>query len=156
MIFKKKYFWRGESNELYRFSICHSVDDVPTYSGIYVFARRRFIFFIKPLYVGKARNLWQRIDGHDRWLDAQNKGANEIHIRHADEVKLDRIEEDIIRFLKPKLNNIHIPRGDLDAPNHKKLRSKWMSATEYWSLNDPKPKRRKRKSTAKSYWDIAA
>lgn len=156
MIFKKRYFWRGESNELYRFMVRRNLDYVPAYSGIYIFARRRFIFFIKPLYVGKAKHLWDRIDGHDRWEEAQSLGANEIHIRHADEVKLDRIEEDLIRHLKPKLNDIHMPRSDCDAPNHEQLRPKWMCAQEYWSLNDPKPKRRKAKSSAKSYWDKAA
>lgn len=156
MIFKKAFFWRGESNELYRFFVRQRVEDLPERSGIYVFARRRFIFFIKALYIGKATNLYDRVDGHERWRDAKKKGANEIHFRHAHASKLDRIEEDLIRHLKPKLNNIHKPRSDCDAPNHEQLRGNWMCASDYWSLNDPKPKRRKAKSGAKSYWDKAA
>jgi hypothetical protein len=156
MILKKRYFWRGESNELYRFKVRQRATDLPERSGIYVFARRRFIFFIKALYVGKAKNLFERVDGHERWTEARKKGVNEIHFRHADYSKVERIEEDLIRHLKPKLNDIHKPRSSCDAPNHEQLRARWMCASEYWSLNDPKPKTRKSKSAAKSYWDKAA
>ena len=156
MIFKKRYFWRGETNKLYRFRVCHQIEDLPRESGIYVFVRRRLIFFLKPFYVGKAVNLIGRIDGHERWEEARKKGANEIHIRSTAEGKLDLVEEDLIRYLKPKLNDIHKPRSSCDAPNHEQLRARWMCASEYWSLNDPKPKRRKSKSATKSYWDKAA
>lgn len=156
MIFRKIRFWRGETNELYRFRVCKRAEDLPERSGIYVFVRRRFFVFTKALYVGKATNLFDRVNGHERWEEARKKGAREIHIRHAHASKLDRIEEDLIRHLKPKLNNIHKPRSDCDAPNHEQLRGRWMCASEYWSLNDPKPKRKKAKSSAKSYWDKAA
>ena len=156
MIFKTQHFWRGESNELYRFTICDPREALPDYSGIYVFARRRAFFFVKAVYVGKAKSLSQRLNGHDRLAEARKRGAKEIHIRHADAVKLDRIEEDLIRHLKPKLNDIHKPRNDCDAPNHARLRGKWMCAKEYWSLNDPKPVHHRAKPKPKSYWDKAA
>lgn len=141
------HVWRGESNERYRFKITRKISDIPDAGGIYVMVRRTFFFFLKPVYIGKASNLQGRLDDHERWPEARRKGASERHymcIRS--ENKRQMIEEDLIRYYQPKLNDMLVPEDSNDAPNHKKLRSGWMSPSEYWSLNDRKPSPEKRKT----------
>lgn len=135
------HVWRGETSRRYRFKITKTIEALPDAGGIYVMVRRTAFFFLKPVYIGKASNLQSRLDGHERWEEARKKGASERHylcIRSED--KRQKIEEDLIRKYRPKLNNMLKPRDSEDAPNHEDLRSGWMSAKEYYGLNDgPKP-----------------
>jgi hypothetical protein len=82
--------------------------------GIYVFVRRRFGFFLEPLYVGKAHDLRNRLMGHEKWPRAfWYYGATERYILHPirDEVDRRRIEEDLIHGLKPRMNDVEIPKA---------------------------------------------
>ena len=120
--------WAGESGRRYRFKVTLTDKGIPAKGGgIYVFVRRRFFFFLTPLYIGKAVNLSSRHKDHERWAEAWwDKGATERHfmvVTHENDRV--RIEEDLIRRYKPKLNNIHIPRSINDAPNHVDLRGTW-------------------------------
>ncbi|MEO0606654.1 MAG: GIY-YIG nuclease family protein [Pseudomonadota bacterium] len=135
------HVWRGETSRRYRFKITKSIEALPDAGGIYVMVRRTFFFFLKPIYIGKASNLQSRLDDHERWEEARKKGASERHyLCIRSENKRQKIEEDLIRKYKPKLNNMLKPRDDEDAPNHASLRSGWMSAKDYYGLNDaPKP-----------------
>jgi len=119
--------WHGETGRNYRFKITLTDKGLPEGGGVYIFVRRRFVFFLKPLYVGKAANFKSRLIGHERWHDAWHKyGATERHIlRVKSREGQARIEEDLIRSLKPKMNDVHVPRGRKDAPNDKKLRKIW-------------------------------
>ena len=58
------HVWRGESHARYRFKISLTKNSLPDPGGIYVFVRRRFVFFLEPLYVGKAHSLRGRLLGH--------------------------------------------------------------------------------------------
>ena len=161
------HVWRGETSRRYRFKITKSIEALPDAGGIYVKVRRTAFFFLKPIYIGKASNLQSRLDGHERWDEARKKGASERHyLCIRSENKRQKIEEDLIRRYKPKLNNMLKPRSAEDAPNHASLRKGWMSAKEYYGLND-RPKRsaevktvaeaksetsKKRKMSARDYY----
>ena len=127
MVLFWRHNWHGESGKNYRFRVTLTDKGLPDGGGIYVFARRRFVFFVTPLYVGKAANFKNRLIGHERWHEAWHKrGATERHIcslkSREDQA---RMEEDLIRGLKPRMNNVHVPRDENDAPNDKKLRKRW-------------------------------
>ena len=119
--------WHGETGRNYRFKITLTDRGLPEGGGVYIFVRRRFVFFLKPLYVGKAASFRNRLIGHERWHEAWHKrGATERHILKVKERKDQaRIEEDLIRSLKPEMNTVHIPSDRKDAPNDKKLRKGW-------------------------------
>jgi hypothetical protein len=131
------HVWRGESNRRYRFKITKSIEALPDAGGIYVMVRRTLFFFLHPVYIGKASNLQNRHNEHERWHEARKKGASERHyLCIRSESKRSKFEEDLIRRYKPKLNRMLKPSSSEDAPNHKDLKSGWMSAKEYWGLSD--------------------
>ena len=119
--------WWGESGRPYRFKITLTPKGLPNDGGIYVFVQRRFVFFLFPLYIGKAANFKSRLIGHERWWEAGwKRGATERHVlvlkKESDRA---RVEEDLIRRYQPRMNNILVPRGSNDAPNNKRLRFWW-------------------------------
>ncbi|MDJ0921003.1 MAG: GIY-YIG nuclease family protein [Henriciella sp.] len=131
------HVWRGETSRRYRFKITKTLEALPDAGGIYVMVRRTCFFFLSPVYIGKASNLQGRLTDHERWPDARKKGASERHyLCIRSESKRQKIEEDLIRQYKPKLNDMLVPRNSEDAPRHKKLSRGWMSAKQYYSLND--------------------
>lgn len=122
------HVWRGESGRRYRFKITLTRHGLPQDSGgIYVFVRRWFLFFLQPLYVGKAVDLRGRLVGHEKWPRAFWK--YEATERHFMRVALERdrqaIEEDLIRGLKPPMNDVLIPRGANDAARHAPPQRGW-------------------------------
>ncbi len=87
--------------------------------GIYIFVRRRWAFFLEPLYVGKAADLRSRLLGHEKWARAYwYYGATERYVLGPirDEVDRRRIEEDLIRGLKPRMNDMEIPEAKAARP----------------------------------------
>ena len=120
--------WRGESGARYRFKVTLTKKGLPEDGGIYVMVRRRFIFLMEPLYVGKAASLRSRLLGHEKWGRAfWYYGATERHVLKVHEERERQIiEEDLIRGLKPRMNDMMIPRSAADLPTHGELRKKWM------------------------------
>ena len=120
--------WRGESGARYRFKCVLDKSGLPDHGGIYVMVRRRFAFFMEPLYVGKAHSLRSRLLGHEKWGRAYwYYGATERHILLVNEERERQIiEEDLIRGLKPRMNDMMVPRSARDMPTHGELRKKWM------------------------------
>jgi hypothetical protein len=87
--------------------------------GIYVFVRRRWGFVLEPLYVGKAHDLRSRLMGHEKWSRAfWYYGATERYVLGPirDEVDRRRIEEDLIRGLRPRMNDMEIPTAKAAKP----------------------------------------
>lgn len=128
MFFYGKHTWKGESGERYHFNCALTKNGIPNDSGgIYVFVRRRYGFFLQALYVGKAANLRGRLVGHEKWGKAWwILGATERHVmRIATETERRQIEEDMIRGLKPPMNDMQVPRCEDDAPTTAVLREKW-------------------------------
>ncbi|MEL7480850.1 MAG: GIY-YIG nuclease family protein [Pseudomonadota bacterium] len=127
MIIFGRHRWHGETGRAYRFNITLTDKGLPDDGGVYIFVKRSFVFWLKPLYVGKAANFKSRLIGHERWIEAWHKrGATERHVLCLeDRDDHSRIEEDLIRGLRPPMNDIHIPRGRTDAPNDKRLRRWW-------------------------------
>lgn len=119
--------WRGETGKKYWFNITLTDNGLPSDPGIYIFVRRYFVFWLKPLYVGKAASLSGRLKGHEKWARAWwQLGATERHVaRFKTETERRRVEEDLIRGLKPQMNNVHVPRSRDDAPNDEKLLRRW-------------------------------
>lgn len=129
MIFFGRHSWRGESGKRYMFNCALTKGGIPEDSGgIYVFVKRYFAFFLQPLYVGKAADLRGRLLGHEKWGKAWwILGATERHVmRVAGEEERRLIEEDLIRGLKPRMNDIQMPRCEDDAPNTPQLRRSWV------------------------------
>lgn len=115
MFFFGSHVWRGESGARYRFRCVLTKKGLPGggVGGIYVFVRRRWGFWMEPLYVGKAADLRSRLLGHEKWGRAYwYYGATERYVMPvAEEVDRRRIEEDLIRKLKPRMNDVSIPQA---------------------------------------------
>jgi hypothetical protein len=116
MFFFGSHSWRGASGRRYRFKCVLTKQGLPPQGvgGIYVFVRRRFGFLMEPLYVGKAHELRSRLMGHEKWPRAfWYYGATERYVLGPirDEVDRRRIEEDLIRGLKPRMNDMEIPQA---------------------------------------------
>lgn len=127
MIVFGRHRWNGETGTGYDFNVTLTDNGVPEGGGIYVFVRRRCVFFLRPLYVGKAKSFKSRMFNHERWDEAWwKRGATERHFLSIENgTKRSRVEEDLIRNLKPPMNDEHIPRGKNDAPNDNKLRKEF-------------------------------
>lgn len=117
MFFFGPHSWRGESGRRYRFRCVLTTKGLPPsgVGGIYVFVRRRWGFLMEALYVGKAHDLRSRLMGHEKWPRAfWYYGATERYVLGPirDEIDRRRIEEDLIRGLKPRMNDQEIPSAD--------------------------------------------
>ena len=117
MFFFDTHTWRGESGRKYKFKCVLDKRGMPPagVGGIYVFVRRRWAFFLEPLYVGKAHDIRNRLLGHEKWGRAYwYYGATERYILHPirDEVDRRRVEEDLIKGLMPRMNDAEI--GSID------------------------------------------
>lgn len=122
------HVWYGETGEAYRFKITLTRGGIPSEGGgVYIFVRRRFVFFLEPLYIGKATDFRSRLYGHERWWEAWwKRGATERHIlRIRNGSDRARIEEDLIRRHEPRMNDMLVPRGAMDMPSNAKLRRAW-------------------------------
>jgi hypothetical protein len=111
------------------FKCCLTKNGIPNDSGgIYVFVRRDFAFFLHALYVGKAENLRGRLVGHEKWGKAWwILGATERYVmKVGSETERRMIEEDLIRGLKPRMNDVQMPRSEFDAPNTPELKRIWI------------------------------
>src|SRR5688572_7549405 len=123
--------WRGESGRRYKFKCVLTKRGLPPEGngGIYVFVRRRWGFFLEPLYVGKAHDLRSRLLGHEKWGRAYwYYGATERYVLGPirDERDRRRVEEDLIRGLKPRMNDVAIPDAmGTRAPSDRALRQRW-------------------------------
>lgn len=177
MFFFGAHTWKGESGRRYKFRCALTRHGVPNDSGgIYVFVKRNFAFFLTPLYVGKAANLRSRLVGHEKWGKAfWILGATERHVmRIGSEEERRLIEEDLIRRLKPQMNDVQMPRSEDDAPNTPELRQRWLwkrhvaaffkglfgdkTAVEKEARlhGHSRPRPKPAKSTAREYWKKAA
>jgi hypothetical protein len=117
MFFFGAHSWRGESGRRYRFKCVLTKKGLPPQGvgGIYIFVRRRWAFLMEPLYVGKAHELRSRLMGHEKWPRAfWYYGATERYVLGPirDEIDRRRIEEDLIRGLKPRMNDVEIPSAN--------------------------------------------
>lgn len=117
MFFFGAHSWKGESGRRYRFKCVLTKQGLPPagVGGIYVFVRRRWGFFLEALYVGKAHDLRSRLMGHEKWPRAfWYYGATERYVLGPirDESDRRRVEEDLIRSLKPRMNDVEIPNAD--------------------------------------------
>ena len=124
MFFFGSHSWRGESGRRYRFKCVLTKGGLPGdgVGGIYVFVRRRWGFYLEPLYVGKAHDLRSRLMGHEKWPRAYwYYGATERYLLGPihDEVDRRRIEEDLIRGLKPRMNDMEIPQARAAKPKRR-------------------------------------
>lgn len=129
MLLYTRHTWRGESGRRYVFRCALTKRGIPADSGgIYIFVRRHFAFFLQALYVGKAADLRSRLLGHEKWGKAWwIHGATERYtLQVASEEERRLIEEDLIRGLRPRMNDVMMPRSDEDAPNTPQLKKRWI------------------------------
>ena len=114
MFFFGAHSWRGASGRRYRFKCVLTKNGLPPggTGGIYIFVRRRWAFWLEALYVGKAADLRSRLMGHEKWGRAYwYYGATERYVLGPirDEVDRRRVEEALIKGLKPRMNDMEIP-----------------------------------------------
>jgi hypothetical protein len=131
--------WRGESGRRYRCKITLTRHGIPpSGGGVYLFVRRRFVFFLRPLYVGKATSFRERLLGHEKWAKAVfDLGATERHfILVPDRREREVAEEDLIRSLRPRMNDMMMPLPGHERPVHAELDRKlwWKPAWLRWVL----------------------
>lgn len=102
--------WRGDSGRIYNFKITWSHKGIPDkQGGIYIFVKRRFLFFPKILYIGKATNFRERLLGHEKWPKAFWMGATERHLHYIDrDDERSYVEEDLIRRYNPPINKMMV------------------------------------------------
>ncbi len=123
--------WRGESGRRFKFKCVLSKRGLPPegVGGIYVFVRRRWVFWLEALYVGKAHDLRSRLLGHEKWGRAYwYYGATERFVLGPirDERDRRRVEEDLIRGLSPRMNDVEIPDAEHKrAPVDPELRERF-------------------------------
>ncbi len=134
--------WRGESGKRYRMRCVLTKQGLPPegVGGIYVFVRRRWVFLLEPLYVGKAADLRGRLLGHEKWPRAfWYYGATERFILGPirEESERRQVEEDLIRGLKPRMNDVAVP----DAYGRPKKVKKVNPEAENWTLFGPRRQR---------------
>lgn len=86
-------------------------------SGIYMFCKPTTTGW-QPVYIGKTVNFSQRPGTHERWQEARNLGATEVHAMVvATEAERARIEEALIGYFNPVLNTQHrLPQADPFGP----------------------------------------
>jgi hypothetical protein len=131
MFFFGGHAWRGESGQRYKFKCVLTNKGLPRggEGGIYIFVRRRWAFILEVLYVGKAHDIRNRLMGHEKWPRAfWYYGATEryVHGPIADEMDRRRVEEDLIRGLAPRMNDVEIPdAAHKRAPVDPRLRRQW-------------------------------
>jgi hypothetical protein len=119
--------WKGETGRRYRFACVLTKKGLPKegVGGIYIFVRRRWVFFLEALYVGKAHDLRNRLLGHEKWGRAYwYYGATERYVLGpiAEEAERRQVEEDLIRSLKPRMNDVEIPRPTIAVAAKKRGR----------------------------------
>jgi hypothetical protein len=142
--------WRGESGRLYRFQVTLTRRGIPDYGGVYIFVRRRFVFFLTAVYVGKATNFRDRLYGHEKFAKAVfDHGVTERHVyRIATEHDRAAVEEDLIRALKPRMNDVMMPRSETDARVTKPVPLGW-SIINWIKVNAQNDRRRRRTAHAR-------
>lgn len=138
MFFFGSHSWRGLSGRRYKLKCVLSKQGMPPagIGGIYIFVRRRFGFFLEPLYVGKAHDIRNRLLGHEKWGRAfWYYGATERYILHPirDEIDRRRIEEDLIKGLMPPMNDAEMGSADPTAAAKRARELKnWFNGRSLW------------------------
>ena len=80
--------------------------------GLYVFAKLTYDWIgnrtWQALYVGQAMFFSTRLPSHERWSEAENLGANQIHLMVvSNPFQRSQIESYLIENLNPPLNILH-------------------------------------------------
>jgi hypothetical protein len=125
--------WKGQSGKRYRFRCVLTKKGLPPpgVGGIYTFVRRRWVFFLEVLYVGKAHELRSRLLGHEKWGRAYwYYGATERYVLGpiAEEADRRQVESDLIKGLKPRMNDVEIPQAVVAAEPHREAHAAGASA----------------------------
>ena len=78
--------------------------------GVYIFAGLDNQRFWVPFYVGRAESLERRLTGHERWAEAERRGATHIHAKVVRQADIrSRLEIDLIQRFDPQMNIQHTP-----------------------------------------------
>ena len=104
------------------FNVLDLEKPVPDMPGNYIFFRggaaslqnALVTAMIEPIYIGTSESLFERLSNHDRWEEAQRKGATHIAANLVpDERARKAQEEDLIRRYNPPLNEHYTQRSGL-------------------------------------------
>lgn len=74
-------------------------------AGVYIFCFITPQNKWRPLYVGQAESLAERIPNHERWLEAQCLGATHVHAVAVPTAAMrDDLEQKLIHAFQPQMN----------------------------------------------------
>ncbi len=89
----------------YPFHVCNYKSAWSELSGVYIFTGLNQHQFWVPLYIGETENFRQRFQSHERWLEAEQRGATHVHaLVVRPEVSRVAIQDQLIRTYRPTLN----------------------------------------------------
>lgn len=89
----------------YEFVICKKEGPWEDVGGVYIFAGINPQNVWIPIYVGQATSFYTRFPTHERWSEAELRGATHIHAKVVwQEATRLKIERELIREYDPPLN----------------------------------------------------
>jgi excinuclease UvrABC nuclease subunit len=99
-------YWEGASGKKYKYWISPIGVDFKDEPGNYIFAKKTSTGGWRPVYIGQAKSLKDRLSNHNEAACAKRNGATHIHT-HTNSQKQDRLAEeaDLIRKWKPVCND---------------------------------------------------
>jgi excinuclease UvrABC nuclease subunit len=97
--------WDGTSGSTYSFEILEQGNSAANKPGIYIFVKAARNTYT-PLYIGEAKDMHDRLTGHEKLPLAEQSGLNQIHLMlaPADQEARRAIESDLITRWAPPLN----------------------------------------------------
>jgi excinuclease UvrABC nuclease subunit len=97
--------WQGNSGRTYKYWIYPIDSSFKSEPGNYLFAKETSPRTWRPVYIGQAKNLDDRLDNHNKEACAKRNGATHIHahLNHSKEARLAE-ESDLIKKWNPACN----------------------------------------------------
>lgn len=110
--------FKGVSGKLYRFHVLRANAPTLREPALYAFARPGpGAKAWTPLFLSRTGNLADRLDGHERWEEAQRLGATHVlALFEPDRDARAAAEEDLIEALRPALNAPFLAPLDQGGP----------------------------------------
>lgn len=96
----------GVSGSQYQYEVCNFLGNWIELPGNYAFAYPNGQSGWRIPYIGQAKNLRERMNGHEKWAVAHSLGARFVlaHVNHGGEGARLAEEADLIRAYNPPLN----------------------------------------------------
>jgi len=109
--------FKGESGKLYRFHVLRAQAPTLSEPALYAFARPGPGLSWTPLFLSRTGNLADRLNGHERWEEAQRLGATHVLALFEPEREGRTFaENDLLAALRPALNAPALEAAENNGP----------------------------------------